>query len=537
MPLAAQNQKFSIANLYEDSQDLSARQPEYERLDGNGDRFSIIKVKSDAADDELTAYSFNFGQMESQLQPMPQLGELWVYVQRGAKHVTISRSGFKTINKYDLGLTVGEGVVYVMELSVESRPKAQQAVFFKAQPDAVGAQVMCKKDARNAVEKEVGQIDEYGELAVVLEQGKYFYRILSDAFHPLEGTFELNGSDTHEVTLALRSRGGTGMLKITSNPDGANISIDGVSRGLTPYSGNLLSGQHRVEISKSGYDTVTKTVYVRANGTVNEEIALAQNFETSKVQVNSSPEGATVELDGNYVGVTPCSIDIPLGEHTIKVSKEGYKSDSKELSIYDTNNRNVSFYLYRRVGVTERISDAASESADFISDVADDISDWEVWEYINFGLNASLDFGGIPSDATVSEVENYGAPLFDPSLFTMGLGAQIRIGTSENWFNFIGGAKYLFAVSEENIHQVVFPMVLNWNLLRDIDGALYVGMGYEPGIMLSSYEEYTSSELLPSNDVIMQMGFANRHWDWSFGMKINVNSTYILFGTSLSYYF
>lgn len=43
------------------------------------------------------------------------------------------------------------------------------------------------------------------------------------------------------------------------------------------------------------------------------------------MQIESTPPGADIELDGKFVGNTPSSIGVSAGEHTIKVSKSGYK--------------------------------------------------------------------------------------------------------------------------------------------------------------------------------------------------------------------
>ena len=43
------------------------------------------------------------------------------------------------------------------------------------------------------------------------------------------------------------------------------------------------------------------------------------------IQISSTPAGADVELDGSFVGNTPSSLDVAPGEHTIKISKSGFK--------------------------------------------------------------------------------------------------------------------------------------------------------------------------------------------------------------------
>lgn len=46
----------------------------------------------------------------------------------------------------------------------------------------------------------------------------------------------------------------------------------------------------------------------------------------SKIAVTSSPANADIELDGNFVGSTPSTIDVTLGDHVIRVMKSGFKT-------------------------------------------------------------------------------------------------------------------------------------------------------------------------------------------------------------------
>lgn len=51
----------------------------------------------------------------------------------------------------------------------------------------------------------------------------------------------------------------------------------------------------------------------------------AQSTGETTAEVSSDPAGADIEIDGNFVGSTPSSMAIAAGEHTLTVSKNGYK--------------------------------------------------------------------------------------------------------------------------------------------------------------------------------------------------------------------
>jgi len=52
----------------------------------------------------------------------------------------------------------------------------------------------------------------------------------------------------------------------------------------------------------------------------------AVQARTSQVEIASTPSGSDIELDGKFIGSTPSSVNLALGEHTVKLSKNGYAS-------------------------------------------------------------------------------------------------------------------------------------------------------------------------------------------------------------------
>ena len=51
----------------------------------------------------------------------------------------------------------------------------------------------------------------------------------------------------------------------------------------------------------------------------------------TKISVASTPAGADIEVDGGFVGNTPSTIEVAAGEHSVTVSKNGYKSWERKL--------------------------------------------------------------------------------------------------------------------------------------------------------------------------------------------------------------
>jgi len=55
--------------------------------------------------------------------------------------------------------------------------------------------------------------------------------------------------------------------------------------------------------------------------------------ETGTVSVKSTPEGADVSSDGNFMGNAPASLKLSPGKHTVKVSMAGHNDWTREITV------------------------------------------------------------------------------------------------------------------------------------------------------------------------------------------------------------
>jgi len=53
----------------------------------------------------------------------------------------------------------------------------------------------------------------------------------------------------------------------------------------------------------------------------------------TKVEIQSEPTGADIEVDGAFMGNTPSVLELPPGEHVIAVKKSGYKTWERKLKL------------------------------------------------------------------------------------------------------------------------------------------------------------------------------------------------------------
>ena len=51
----------------------------------------------------------------------------------------------------------------------------------------------------------------------------------------------------------------------------------------------------------------------------------------AKLQIDSTPPGADIEVDGSFVGNTPSEVQVAEGDHTVTVKKAGFKEWERKL--------------------------------------------------------------------------------------------------------------------------------------------------------------------------------------------------------------
>jgi hypothetical protein len=51
------------------------------------------------------------------------------------------------------------------------------------------------------------------------------------------------------------------------------------------------------------------------------------------VSISSTPGPADVEVDGKFVGNTPSTVSLPAGDHSIRITKKGFKAWDRKLAV------------------------------------------------------------------------------------------------------------------------------------------------------------------------------------------------------------
>lgn len=128
-----------------------------------------------------------------------------------------------------------------------------------------------------------------------------------------------------------------GWVEISSNVPGADIFIDDKAVGAvgrTPLSQNIKPGKHTFWISADGYDEYKLEVDVIANE-VTPVKATLKGSPVGKLNITGlGIEDATIIVDGKVLCERgPCLKSLSQGNHTLTVTRPGYKPYSRQIKI------------------------------------------------------------------------------------------------------------------------------------------------------------------------------------------------------------
>ena len=158
-------------------------------------------------------------------------------------------------------------------------------------------------------------------LADIIKGEDITLRLVKEDYLDWSGTVKVSGVDTLFV-----DKNFTGSLKVTSNPPGASIILDGEATSkITPYTfDSLVVGSHSLRLEHEGAATLDSSIVIVYGEQAEVNVKLNEYY--GHIQVNSTPTGAEIWLDGSNTGYTTDYLlgNVGVGSHELKLIKEGY---------------------------------------------------------------------------------------------------------------------------------------------------------------------------------------------------------------------
>lgn len=205
--------------------------------------------------------------------------------------------------------------------------------------------------------------------------GTYTMKLAKFGYQPVTRTIEISSGKESTVEVALpRYFWPTGTLSIRSFPSGGVVTLDGITRGVTPariY--GLNPDSYNVRVSIPGYLDWIGIVDVVAGretsiyGTLTPKGTVVH---TGSIAVTSSPSGASVIMDSRPQGKTPMTLqNIPSGMHSLILTYPGYEPVSTTTTVQDgtTSQLSVSLNPYTTQNLTPGLITLSDDAAAYLS--------------------------------------------------------------------------------------------------------------------------------------------------------------------------
>jgi len=170
-----------------------------------------------------------------------------------------------------------------------------------SQPTPAEATLAIDSDPRGADVYLDGRFQGTTPLRATSQPGRRTVRIELDGYRTFETTLRLSPGESRRVSADLERVPTTGTLRFESNPDGADVFVDGRFEGTTPIAAReFQSGTYQVTFERSGYTSERRNVTVRRGESQTVSVRLSPLL--GALRVNANVGGAQVFLDGRAVG-------------------------------------------------------------------------------------------------------------------------------------------------------------------------------------------------------------------------------------------
>ena len=385
----AQNSPLKMVNFHKlpnEIADLKALKDEAGRdCDYDGNKAALIRMKAQGFS-EKTMLDFN-------TFPRPGIeiihkkykdGEMWLYVSSGCQGTIV----IKYMGEYEFKLPskLDAKSVYELVLGMETATLVIRTI-----PSEAEIFIDNQKVGTGYASKSV---------SIGVE---HHYKVQCTDYWPKEGQVYFDQRDEKQIDVVLEAN--YSYITIKTEPDGADVYVDGKKVGVTPYMLEKISfGQHRVELQKAGYEKSVKVVVINPEELENTQLAKVvlvkdPNYKEQQVAVTSVtpaiPTTPTTSSSGNRTftvnGVSFEMVAVKGGTF-IMGSNDGEAGDREKpthnvtLSDYYIGKYEVTVAQFREfINETNYRTDADKDGSSYIWNG----SSWEKRNGVNWKCDAS----------------------------------------------------------------------------------------------------------------------------------------------------
>ena len=335
LSLAAQD--FSIVSVESLPADMSAR--EETKTDHSDRQCALLRIATqNITPKQREGFSFVPDLGSEVVERATRDGEIWLWVSPGLKYLRIKHRDW---GQYELRMPD-----YVARVEALHPYKVViKGTFKEPDPDPTPTQqyLVFQLSPANAVLEVNGQLWEVapdGTAMKFVDFGTYSYRVQAPNYHTATGTVTVHDPEnTQTVPVSLQPDFVEVTLKVDAD---AEIWVNNEKRGTRTWTGSLGKGTYKIECKQAGHETTTTTQPITADMNGRTITLPAPKPVYGSLNVESTPNFAKLYIDGKAMGETPKYVsEILIGQHEIRLTKEGYQDYTETVSITKGERRQV----------------------------------------------------------------------------------------------------------------------------------------------------------------------------------------------------
>ncbi len=330
--LALMAQDFEIVSVESLPLDMSAREEIH--TDHNNRQCALLRIATqNIAPNQRELFNFVPDYGSEMVQRATRDGEIWLWVSPGLKYLRVKHRDW---GQYELRLIdhvarveslhtykiIIKGTMVMALQEQNNNSPTQQYLVFQLSPT----------NAMLEVNGQLWEVAPDGTAMKFVNFGTYSYRVQAPNYLPETGKVTVDDpNNTKTVNVKLKSD----FVEVTLQVDAdAEIWVNNEKKGTRTWTGNLGKGNYKIECKQAGYETsmIAKEITADLNGQI---INLPKPTPVyGSLNIESTPNFATIYIDGEMVGETPKYIsEILVGQHEVKLIKDDYSDYNVTVTI------------------------------------------------------------------------------------------------------------------------------------------------------------------------------------------------------------
>ncbi|MBQ7722048.1 MAG: PEGA domain-containing protein [Kiritimatiellae bacterium] len=228
--------------------------------------------------------------------------------------MNVKRTAFASL----AALALVVSAMFVQAAPPAPPPEPQGVVTIESTPDH--AEIVIDRATRGQTPAEL-----------TLAPGRHLLVVRADGHRPEYRTIDVD--DGARISLSVALRPYTSVILASSDPEGAEVTVDGVSYGPSPaLVSSVPIGTHRVGFSMPGYKD--KTVEVQVVDRSPRKVSATLASDTATLHVTCAVPEAQLFVNGVSAGQGTATVSkIPAGEVEVKAEAKGYRPYVASLSL------------------------------------------------------------------------------------------------------------------------------------------------------------------------------------------------------------